>query len=180
MRDSSIMEKVTAYEMAMIKNYPEPDSAIDPYPESHDRYNPWNLGTILADLGLQEPHYEIIWSGFESNSHVYSLMFCLLKACLNEKKHKPDLFVKLKHSLYQLGIKTLTPARQKTLVEMLSFAQYTTDLSKFLGKYCALEQLFVLIFDKTLEDARPAPKSPMEQLKYFCGKLPFTFLNTTE
>lgn len=107
MKGTSLTEKVSAYELSMIKISKEDSTFNDIDEDSENRYQCWGLPDIIREYGLTESSTLTTWIGFDQNNYAYTILFCLLKGCLKESVKDKDYFTKLKYILYAMGQKHL-------------------------------------------------------------------------
>ena len=173
MNIAALTEKVSSYQLSMIKISKEESSPASFDDNSQDRYQRWQLPDLIRECGLRQDQSITTWIGFEPNSHIYAILFCLLQGCLKQSSREKNYFLKLKYNLYGLAKKSLLLRQQKCLVEMLSFVEYSTDITKVLAKYHHLERVFASIFEKTIHELKGTQECKMQQMKLFCRKIPF-------
>ena len=109
------------------------NSMFVPRNDPHNyRYSSWDLHDLLQQIGDLHD-FKLKWIGNEHNSNILALFYCLLLGTLKEDSEE-DLFINLKHCLYQISKEWLNLSEQKIFVEHLCLVQYSKSVAEFLKK----------------------------------------------
>ena len=173
-----IKQDVLNYEADVARRENETEGFLEKHDRHNYRYREWGLQHTISRF-LPNTPTSVKWIGNDQNANLMALFYTLLRGSLHANYQTEDIFLKLKHSLYQDSKEALTLAEQKVFVEHLSLLQYSKDVGEFLKKSTHLEALLIKNFlfkrkQMTRKNfAYSHLESKLSELKWYASFFPF-------
>ena len=109
--NKSLTATVLNYEIKKLKAKNEQQLLSSTHHDDHlnNRYREWMLPSLIAHINFQKEVTSLKWIGHDIDSHIYSLLYCLLYGSAYSSRNAPKQskgcqnYILLKYNMYKLA-----------------------------------------------------------------------------